>query len=107
MKNFNRLPTDVVRYLFLNLSTKTIYNILLIKHKKYKKHIFNDLFWMNKVLMDFEKSGHIPKKLNDEKIIWKTYYKNISGHRNLHTSIVNNDVEKVKVLLKKNKYKKK
>ena len=46
----------------------------------------NDAFWINKTLRDYGQFGHIPKILNkkykkmyNEKIIWKDYYKLLHG----------------------------
>ena len=90
MKGFTNLPKDVIRLLFLNTSVETVYKILITNSKINK--ILNDLFWMNKVLLDYGKYGHdIPTKEFQEqnkffceqfiyngKFIWKKYYKIIN-----------------------------
>lgn len=75
----NVLIKDVIMYMALYFELNEIISFALT-NKKHYNILSDNIFWMNKVLCDYGKFGHIPKILNKKfkfniNIDWKSYYK--------------------------------
>lgn len=104
---FNRLSKDLKCFIFLGFEMLDIYNLYQVS--KHFNNLLNECFWMNKVLNDFGKHGHIPKNINkkyDKNPDWKCYYKIIYNlfcdkeyNKKIRVHVMFNDLEIIKVIL--------
>ena len=69
------LPKDVIMLMVVDFDLSDLLNLCL--SNKYYNNILckNKTFWMNKILHDYGKFGHVPKNINKGELSWKNYYK--------------------------------
>ena len=82
------LSKDIILYITSYLTLSDILSLSL-SSKKHQNVLFdNNIFWINRVLLDYRKFGHIPKIVNKKyrDTNWKKYYINLNylKDKNIH-----------------------